>query len=150
MGRIGLAGPAVYPVPCVKLTSACDGSGRAGGRCRGEWIDRWFADEEAQYLADFVSFQLQPVPAAVQLFVLLLNERLLAAGLLSHHGDDDAVAAEVVHDLEQSVPEGAGAEAGHDGEICADLADGAADRAAAHLTLEILQCGHEEFGIVRA
>ena len=38
--------------------SACDGSGWAGGRLRGriaEWIDQWCADEEAEYLADFVS-----------------------------------------------------------------------------------------------
>ena len=60
------------------------------------------------------------------------------------------VAAEVVHELEQRVPEGGGAEAGDDGEIAADLGDGAADGAAANLTLEILQCGHEEFGIVPA
>ena len=31
-----------------------------------------------------------------------------------------------------------------------DLRDGAADRAAAYLKLEILHCGHEEFGIVAA
>ena len=55
-----------------------------------------------------------------------------------------------MHDLEQVVPEGGGAEAEHHGEIAADLGDGAADRAAANLTLEILQCGHEEFGIVLA
>jgi hypothetical protein len=44
----------------ASATSFCDGSGRAGGQCRGggaEWIDRCFADEEAEYLADFVSFQ---------------------------------------------------------------------------------------------
>jgi len=41
---------------CVIL----EGSGRAGGQCRvggAEWIDRWFADEEAQDLADLVSLQ---------------------------------------------------------------------------------------------
>ena len=48
------------------------------------------------------------------------------------------------------VPEGAGAEAGDDGEIEADIEDGAADRATAHLALEVLQGGHEEFGIVPA
>ena len=61
-----------------------------------------------------------------ELLVLLLNEGLLAAGLLSHQGGD--AAAEVVHDLEQLVPEGAGAEAGDDGEIEADIDDGAAER----------------------
>src|SRR5690348_14012724 len=48
------------------------------------------------------------------------------------------------------VPEGAVAEAGDDGEIGADILDGAADRAASYLTLEFLQRGHEEFGIVPA
>ena len=48
----------------------------------GKWIDRWFADEEAEYLSEFVSFQMQLVPGAVELPVLLLNERLLAAGFL--------------------------------------------------------------------
>ena len=71
-----------------------------------------------------------------ELFVLLLNERLFAAGLLSHQGFD--AAAEVMHDLEHVVPEGGGAEAGDDGEIAADLVDGAADRATTHLTLELL------------
>ena len=51
---------------------------------------------------------------------------------------------------EQPVPEGGGAEAGDDGEIVADVGDGAAERTAAHLTLEFLLCGHEEFGIVPA
>ena len=39
----------------------------------------------------------------------------------------------------RSVPEGGGAEAGYDGEIVADLDEGTAERAAAHLTLEILR-----------
>src|SRR6185437_4211739 len=98
-------------VPCSSARSFCDGSGWAGGQWRlrvTEWIDRGFADEEAQDLADLVSFQMQPVQGAAELPVLLLNEGLLAAGLLSHHGGD--VAAEVVHDLEQLVPEDAGAE----------------------------------------
>ncbi len=47
-----------WPVPGVRLTSFRDGSGWAGGQCRGEWIDRWFADEEAESLADLVSFQM--------------------------------------------------------------------------------------------
>jgi hypothetical protein len=34
------------------------GSGWAGGQGLGEWIDRWFADEETEYFADFVWFQL--------------------------------------------------------------------------------------------
>ena len=93
-------------------------------------------------------FRLQPVQGAAEFLVLLLNEGLFAVGLLSHQGGD--VAAEVMHDLEYAVPEGGGAEAGDDGEIAADLGDGAADRAAAYLTIEILRCGHEEFGIVVA
>jgi hypothetical protein len=116
-------------------------SGWTGGQWRGgvgEWIDRWFAYEEAEDLADLVSFQMQPVQGAAKLAVLLKNERLFAVGLLSHHGDDDAVTAEVVHELEQPVPEGGGAEAWDDGEIAADFADGAADCSTAHLKVEIL------------
>ena len=44
------------PAPCVRLTLFCHGSGRAGGQGL-EWIDRWFADEEAEDLAEFVWFQ---------------------------------------------------------------------------------------------
>src|SRR5277367_6384367 len=55
-----------------------------------------------------------------------------------------------MHDLEYPVPESGGAEAGYDGEVAADIGDGAADRAAAHLTIEILLCGHAEFRIVPA
>ncbi len=69
------------------------------------------------------SFQMQPVPGAALLLVLLLDERLFAAGLLSHHGFN--AAAEVMHDLEYPVPEFGGAEAGDDGEIAADVGDGA-------------------------
>ena len=57
------------PAPCV--STFWDGSGRAGGQGRGEWIDWWLTDEEAKYLADLVWFQLQPVPDAVELLVLL-------------------------------------------------------------------------------
>jgi hypothetical protein len=125
----------------------CDGSGWAGGRCL-EWIDWWFADEEAEDLAEFVSFQMQPVHGAAELPVLLPNEGLLAVGLFLHHSPD--VAAEVMHELEQPVPEAGGAEAGDDGEVAADVGDGAADAATAHLKIEFLRCGHEEFGIVPA
>ena len=55
-----------------------------------------------------------------------------------------------MHDLEDLVPESAGAEAGDDAEIEADIDHGAAERAMAHLALEFLRCGHEEFGIVPA
>ena len=51
----------------------------------------------------------------------------------------------MMHDPEQPV-----SEAGDDGEVATDLGDGAADGPTANLTLEILQCGHDEFGIVRA
>src|ERR1700733_12674978 len=77
------------PAPCVS-TSFGGGSGRAGGQVGGEWIDRWLADEEAEYLAALVSFQMQPVQGAAELLVLLRDEGLLAAGLLSHHGFDAA------------------------------------------------------------
>ena len=42
------------------------------------------------------------------------------------------------------------AEGGDDGEIEADVEDGAAKRAATHLTLEVFQRGHEELGIIPA
>ena len=91
---------------------------------------------------------MQPIQGAAELPVLLLNECLHAAGLLAHQGFD--AAAEVMDDLEQVVPEGGGAEAGDDGEIVADLDEGAANRATSYLEIEILPCGHEEFGIVPA
>ena len=53
-----------------------------------------------------------------------------------------------MHHLVQLVPEGAVAEAWDDGEIRADVGDGAADGAVAHLTIQVLRGGHEEFGIV--
>ena len=40
-------GVGFVPSPCVSVVAFCDGSGWAGGQCHGEWIDRWFADEEA-------------------------------------------------------------------------------------------------------
>ena len=46
--------------PGGSVLAVGDGSGWAGGQCRGggaEWIDWWFADEEAEDLADFISFQ---------------------------------------------------------------------------------------------
>ena len=49
------------PAPFIGAMAFCNGSGRAGGQWRGrvgEWIDWWFADEEAESLADFVSFQM--------------------------------------------------------------------------------------------
>ena len=91
---------------------------------------------------------MQPIQGAAEFAVLLLNEGLLAAGLLSHQSGD--IAAEVMDELEHVVPEGGDAEGGDDGEIAADLDDGAADRAAADLEIEILRCRHEEFGIVPA
>src|SRR5579864_1067714 len=135
------------PVPWGSVMAFCDGSGRAGGRCL-EWIDWWFADEEAEDLAEFIWFQSHPFPGAVRLLVLLLNEGLLAVVLFLHHSRD--LAAEVMHEFEQPVPARGGAEAGDDGEIAADLGDGAADRSAAHLEIELLLCGHEEFWIVVA
>ena len=77
----------------------------------GEWIDRVFVDEEAEHLGDDV-----------------------AARLLPHHH----AGANVEHELEQLGPERAAAEFRHHGEIEADVADGAAERAAADLTLTLL------------
>ena len=134
-------GAGCWPVPCFRLTPCCYGSGWAGGRCLAEWIDRWFADEEAEDLAA----QIPPVPIALRAACGLPSERLAAAGLLFHQGGD--AAAEVIHDLVQMVPEGGGAEARHDAEIEADIDHGAAEGATAHLALEFLLCGHEEFGI---
>jgi hypothetical protein len=51
-----------------------------------------------------------------------------------YHGGD--AAAEVMRVLEQLVPKGAGAEAGDDGEIDADLYEGAAEGATTHLALK--------------
>jgi hypothetical protein len=51
-----------------------------------------------------------------------------------------------LHDVEQLVPEGAGAEAGHDGQVEADVDDGAAERTTTDLGLEFLQCGGVEIG----
>ncbi len=45
------------------------------------------------------------------------------------------------HGIEQLIPEGASAEAGHDGQVEADIGDGAAYRTATHLALQFLQCG---------
>jgi hypothetical protein len=92
--------------------------------------------------------RMQPVQGPVELLVLLLNEHLLAAGLLPHQGADTA--AEALPDVELAVPERAGAEAGHDGEIQANIDEGSAEGAAANLTLEILRAWHEEVGIVPA
>src|SRR5579871_2750060 len=143
-GRIGMAGP--DGSRWVRPGSCCGGSGRAGGG--GEWMDRRFADEEAEHLADGVGAQIGPVPGGVAAALGLAGEGFGAAGLLQHQRGD--AAAEILDDQEQLGPEGAGAEAWHDGEIEADIDDDAADWAAAHLALELLQCGHDECGKVRA
>ena len=65
--------------------SGCAGASRPSAaveRRAGSGIDRRLADEEAEDLADGISFQTQPVPVAVELAVLLFGERLLAAGFL--------------------------------------------------------------------
>ncbi len=69
---------------------------------------------------------------------------LLATEPLAHQVGDAAAVA--LHDVEQLVPEGAGAEAGHDGQVEADIDDGAAGRTAADLGLELLQRGGVEIG----
>ncbi len=69
--------------------------------------------------------------------VLLAGKSLLAATSFPYEaGDAAAVAAGQV---EQLVPECAGAKAGDDGEIEADIDDGATQGAAAHLGFELLQ-----------
>ena len=55
--------------------------------------------------------------------VLLFGEGLLATGFLLHQRGD--AATEMMHGVEQLVPEFAGAEAGDDGEIETDVEDGA-------------------------
>src|SRR3984957_8271384 len=109
-------------------------SGWAGGRRRAEWIERWFAEDEAVDLSDHVAAQIPPVPIALRAAFGLPSERIAAAGLLPHQGGD--AAAEVVHDLVQMIPEGGGAEARHDAEIEADIDEGAAKGTAAHLALD--------------
>ena len=68
-------------------------------------------------LAELISFQSQPVGAAAERpGPCSWNGTPSRDGFsLSLHGPD--IAAEVVHDLEQAVREGGGAEAGDDGEI---------------------------------
>src|SRR5579859_247419 len=124
------------------------GSGWGDGGGGVEWVDRRLADEEAQHVAELVAGYVHPVPVGAALAVLLFAERSAAAGFLLHHLVHTA--AEISHDLEQRVPEGGVAEAWDDGEIEADVGEDAADGLAAYLTLEILQCGHEEFGVIPA
>ena len=90
-----------------------------------------------------ISCQSQLLPG---LPVLLLTERLLPAQFLLHQGADTA--AMQADAVEQLVPEWTGAEAGHHRQVEADIDQGAAKRAAAHLRLEFLQGRHEQFGIV--
>jgi hypothetical protein len=123
-------------------------SGWAGGEGRSgvERVYRRFADEEAEDLAERVPGQVHPVPVAAEDAVLLLDEGLAPSGFFLHQPDE--VAAEEMHHLVQLVPEAAVAEGWDDGEIRADVGDGAADGAAAHLAVQLLHGGHEEFGIV--
>src|SRR5690242_19618550 len=125
-------------------------SGRGGGDGGGgvERVDRRFADEEAEDLSELIPRQTQPIPVGVRSAVLLLRISLLAIGFAPHQLL--YAAAEPGHDLEQLVPEFAVAEAWNVGEIEADIEDGAPDRAAACLALEILQRRHDELGIIPA
>src|SRR5579872_204092 len=131
--------------PCRASGRGC---GDGGGRV--ERVDRWLADEEAEHVAQVISFQAQPIPIGAAYAVLLVGECLATSGLRAHQSVDAVAAAEPVHDVEQLVPEGAVAESRYDSKIEADIADGAANRAAAHLTLEVLESGHEELGIIPA
>src|SRR5262249_29991920 len=120
--------------------------GRAGGQ-RGR-CDRLLADEEPQRLTDRFTSLIEPLikpgPIVRRMPVLLPVERLLATPSLLHHaGDAAAIAA---REIEQLVPECAGAEAGHDGEIETNIDDGAAERTATHLGLQLLQGEGIEIG----
>ena len=103
----------------------------------------WRLLRGAGRLADHVPSQMRPVSPGRRA-VLLAVQGLLAAEPLAHQVGDAAAVA--LHDVEQLVPEGAGAEAGHDGQVEADIDDGAAERTAADLGLELLQCGGVEIG----
>ena len=133
------------------------GSGWADGHRRGPGI--WFryrirqvvrrlADEKPQHAAEGVPSHLLPIPVASWLLVLLLAERFLPEGFLPHQ-DGDA-AAKQADAVEQRVPELAGAEARYHRKVETDFNKSSAERAAAHLRLELLQSRHEEFGIVPA
>ena len=76
--------------------------------------------------------------------VLLVAEGLLAATSLLHEASDAAAVA--AGQVEQLVPKCAGAKAGDDGEIEADIDDGATQGTAAHLGFELLQGGGGEIG----
>ena len=65
-------------------------------------------------------------------------------------GESALRCADAELELEQLGPERADAEFRHPGEIEANVADGAPERAATDLTLAFLQRGHSEFRIVRA
>ena len=69
--------------------------------------------------------------------VLFSVEHLFATVPFAHQAGN--AAAVPLHGVEQLVPEGAGAEAGHDGQIEANIDEGAAQRTAAQPTLEFLQ-----------
>ena len=138
-------------VPLVRQTWVCAGrSGWGGGYGGGgvEWVDRGLADEEAEDIAERVAGYVQPVPAGFGIAVLFFFECLAAAGFFAHQLVDGVAAAEPVHDVEQGAPEAGVAEAKDDGEIEGDGEEDAAHGLAADLTLEFLQGGHVQFGIV--
>ena len=117
----------------------------AGGSSKST---RHFADEESQHAMQRVPSHLLPIPVAPHLLVLLLCRTPLSRrDLLLHQSAD--VAAIIADALEQLVPERAGAEPRHHGQIKADLHKRAAEPAASHLSLKSSSRGwHVQFGLV--
>ena len=111
----------------------------AGWACGCRWKHRLLADDEPKHLTGRVPPPVRKVPDLGGASVLLSIERLLATVSFAQHGA--WAAAVVMHGIEQLVPEGAGAEAGHDSQVEADIGNGAAYRAATHLALQFRQCG---------
>jgi hypothetical protein len=88
--------------------------------------------------------QIRPVTTQGWASVLFFVERLFATVLFAHQAGD--AGAVPLRGVEQVVPEGACAQAAHDGQIEADIDEGAAQRPAAHLALEFLQCARVYVG----
>ena len=106
------------------------GTGRNG-------FDRRLTDEKAQHAPDPFAGLLRQ--CQIRVLPVFLVEPLLPP---SHFHDDVAEAAAIAVDRhEHPVPERSVAQAGGDAEIAADIDDGPADGAAAHLGLELRHAG---------
>ena len=107
---------------------------------RTETVRRRFADEAAERAAHGRWTQVPPVDVpGVWAFVAFAQEGLLAPR--AHLIQAAEAAAIAPHCLFHLVPEVPGAEAGRDAEVHADIGDGAADWAAAHLGREFFRRG---------